>query len=281
MPGDDWTQKEVDATIKTYIKMLSKELSGKSYVKARHRHDLAQKLGERSEGAVEYKFQNTSAVLDELGYPHIQGYTPRRNYQQLLKERIIEMLNKAGDLHSLLDKIASAKPAESGSPKPFGASVTSPPKDLQQATQSGRSATRRVNYIDRERRNQELGKAGEEHTLSLEKQRLNAQGKPGLAKKVEWVSETEGDGLGYDILSFEASGVKRYIEVKTTAQGKTLPFYVTRRELEASKDLGSQYYLYRLFHFNEMKRRALFILNGALTESCHLSPESYLCVPDS
>jgi hypothetical protein len=38
--------------------------------------------------------------------------------------------------------------------------------------------------------------------------------------------QDDGDGLGYDIASFEASGGPRLIEVKTTAAGKVLSFHV-------------------------------------------------------
>ena len=40
-----------------------------------------------------------------------------------------------------------------------------------------------------------------------------------LAARVDRVSETRGDGLGYDVLSFETSGRERLIEVKTTNYG--------------------------------------------------------------
>ena len=45
-----------------------------------------------------------------------------------------------------------------------------------------------------------------------------------LAAKVEWVAETCGDGLGFDVLSFdEADDSERFIEVKTTGLGQALP----------------------------------------------------------
>lgn len=44
----------------------------------------------RSEGSLEFKFQNVSAALDELGAVWISGYKPRRNVQQLLRECVTE-----------------------------------------------------------------------------------------------------------------------------------------------------------------------------------------------
>jgi hypothetical protein len=52
-----------------------------------------------------------------------------------------------------------------------------------------------------------------------------------MADRVEHVSATRGDGFGYDVLSFEPDGRERFIEVKTTAFGAMVPFFVTRNEL--------------------------------------------------
>ena len=38
----------------------------------------------------------------------------------------------------------------------------------------------------------------------------------GLESKIEWVSQTQGDGAGYDIRSFDEAGNEIVIEVKTT-----------------------------------------------------------------
>ena len=42
--------------------------------------------------------------------------------------------------------------------------------------------------------------------MDLERRRLLSHGRDDLAKKVEWVSDTSGDGLGFDVLSFDESG---------------------------------------------------------------------------
>src|SRR5262249_29826703 len=41
----------------------------------------------------------------------------------------------------------------------------------------------------------------------------------------EWVARTIGDGLGFDVLSFnEANGAERLVEGKTTVLGQFFPF---------------------------------------------------------
>jgi hypothetical protein len=62
--------------------MLGAELSGAGYSKADHGRDLRAQLGDRSEGSVEFKHQNISAALVEMGLPYIEGYKPARNYQK-------------------------------------------------------------------------------------------------------------------------------------------------------------------------------------------------------
>jgi hypothetical protein len=95
-----------------------------------------------------------------------------------------------------------------------------------------------------------------------------------LADRIEHVSITKGDGLGYDILSFEPNGRERLVEVKTTAFGKDTPFFVTRNELQVSRESGQDYHLYRLFQFR--KDPTLFLLNGVLDQVCHLDPVQYV-----
>jgi Domain of unknown function (DUF3883) len=48
----------------------------------------------------------------------------------------------------------------------------------------------------------------------------------------EWVAQAIGDGLGFDILSFDdAHDSERMLEVKATGLGKFFPFYVTANEV--------------------------------------------------
>jgi Domain of unknown function (DUF3883) len=88
------------------------------------------------------------------------------------------------------------------------------------------------------------------------------------------VSETRGDGLGYDVLSFEISGQERLIEVKTTAYGASTPFFVTRNEVAVSRDAREQFHLYRAFSFRREPR--LFSKQGPLERSFSLEPPQFV-----
>jgi hypothetical protein len=95
------------------------------------------------------------------------------------------------------------------------------------------------------------GNRGEEIVLRVEKDKLIAVNRHDLAAKVEWLSKNT-DGLGYDIESYETdldgkNERKIYIEVKATLQNELTPFFISRNELEVSKNKGNDFYLYRVF----------------------------------
>src|SRR5206468_2320276 len=91
---------------------------------------------------------------------------------------------------------------------------------------------KRLDFARRDAANRALGRLGEEFAITVEKRRLVAFGRDDLAGKVEWVSVACGDGVGFDVLSFdENDDSERYIEVKTTGLGKHFPFYVTATEV--------------------------------------------------
>src|ERR1700677_3941021 len=90
--GKPWRDDELDAIIADYFSMLDAELSGRSYVKSRHSAALMEQIG-RTHRSVEFKHQNISAVLDELGLPWIPGYKPKRNYQTAIFDAIDRYLS--------------------------------------------------------------------------------------------------------------------------------------------------------------------------------------------
>jgi hypothetical protein len=91
---------------------------------------------------------------------------------------------------------------------------------------------------------------------------------------VEWVSETCEDGVGFDVLSFDgADDGEWFIEEKTTGLGKYFPFVVTADEVRCSEDVPERFRLYRVFDF--ARRPRLYVVKGALSAACRLSPTEY------
>ena len=98
---------------------------------------------------------------------------------------------------------------------------------------------------------------------------LLKHGRDDLAKKVDWVSQSRGNGLGFDVLSFdEEDESDRWIEVKTTTYGKHFPFYVSANEVKCSEAEPDRFHLYRLFAFRRQPK--LYVMHGALPELCQL-----------
>src|SRR5438876_254596 len=96
--GEDWSQAEVEATVASYFEMLDSEVRGQDYNKSAHRRLLAARLNRRTDGAIERKHQNISAILIELGFVYIAGYKPLQNYQQLLYEAVANRLTQSQSL---------------------------------------------------------------------------------------------------------------------------------------------------------------------------------------
>lgn len=115
---------------------------------------------------------------------------------------------------------------------------------------------------------------GEERVLLHERQTLHAAGRIDLASKVRWVSEEDGDGLGYDIGSFEPSGAERLIEVKTTNGWERTPFHISRNECAVAEERRDQWHLIRLWNFARMPKA--FTIRPPLEQHVALTPTSYL-----
>jgi hypothetical protein len=282
--GENWSPQEVRATILDYMAMLKFELARQGYNKTAHRRALLSKLEGRSEGAIEMKHQNISAVLRDMGHFWIPGYKPRSNYQTILAEEVERWIGAPPELdrHALA---AAEAPAATPEHFDFGAFEVSSPS-LRSGSEAGvreaaasygetpRVAMKR-DYAACEARNSSLGFAGEELVVKFEQYRLLKGGNDHLAAKVEHVSKTQGDGLGFDVLSFDADGVERFIEVKTTTFAKETPFYASSSELRFARENATRFSLCRLFEFRKTPK--CYVLPGAIQDHCALDPVSYRC----
>ncbi|MDX9777079.1 MAG: DUF3883 domain-containing protein [Petrimonas sp.] len=277
--GQNWSREEVESIVADYFDMLGKELKEQQYNKTEHRNRLAKLLDSRSHGSIERKHQNISAVLDSLKIPYIRGYKPLYNFQRLLFEVVQARLNSSPKLVELIDNYVQ-KPVSLPAVNDILATLVKPPvvdtvgANLFKLEARDFAPKFGVDYFAKEARNQFLGLAGEEYVLRFEKARLRAEGKESLASKVEHISITQGDGAGFDILSFEHTGQERLIEVKTTSLGPLVPFFVTRNELETSRREIQHYYLYRVFGFRHQPK--LFYKQGSLEQSFKLDPTEYM-----
>lgn len=134
---------------------------------------------------------------------------------------------------------------------------------------------RKIDYLEREAFNSKIGFLGESFVLEYEKNCLLKAHCNDLADRVEQVSLTRGDGLGYDVLSFQNDGKPKFIEVKTTLTQKE-SFFITDNELNFSRDYSGQFYLYRITNFNwEANTGNIYIRRGNLNTIMELKPILY------
>ncbi len=278
----DWTEQEVGLIVADYFDMLEAELLGKSFKKSDHRKALAPKLQARSEGSIEFKHQNLSAVLVELGLPYIEGYKPRSNYQGILATEVEMFLERHPGFLVKLAAAPALNPVQATqvSAPNLDRIIEAPPEKTIAPTITGKPwlsrKARKIDFAERDAANRQLGKLGEQFVFDLERYRLKTAGRDDLAQRVVWAAQDIGDGLGFDILSFDdADDTERMLEVKTTGLGKFFPFYVTGNEVRCSEDVPQQYHLFRVFDFGREPR--LYILHGSLRE-CQLDPVLYRAV---
>lgn len=250
MPNDPWSDAENDLIVANYFAMLAEDVAGNSYNKAQFRRALLPGLNGRSEGSIEFKHQNISAVLKALGEDWIPGYKPAFNFQMSLADAVARWMALNAAWTERMPIARYAKGVQDAAQIWIGPAPTlsnqPPPEELEQVLQ----VARKFDVAGRDARNRALGRAGEELVLRHERAALESRGRDDLARKVRWVSAEDGDGAGYDIESFSADGRMRLIEVKTTNGWDRTPFHITRNELLVAEARRSEWCLFRLWNFS-------------------------------
>jgi Domain of unknown function (DUF3883) len=259
--------------------MLAVELAKQSYVKAHHRKDLLPKLNNRSEGSIEFKHRNISAVMLGLGEPGIEGYKPASRFQMSLVDAVLRRKAKSLDWTQSVEfqkqkiKNSYSEMAEPGTlwfgPPPTHSNQP-PPVDLDLMSALGR----KCDIAERDERNRNLGGAGERLVLEFEKSKLRSLGRSDLAEKVRWTSKEIGDGTGFDVESFDDQGKTMLIEVKTTNGWERTPFHISRNELAVAEANRASWHLYRIWNF--VRKPNAFSIRPPLQAHVALTPTSFL-----
>ncbi len=262
--GSDWTDVENDIIVADYFAMLGEELAGRHYVKAAHRRAVVGQTG-RSEPSVERKYMNVSAVLMKLGLPRIRGYAPNDHAQFRGLAAAIER-HLALSPSTLEPVISKPVVIPGGDPFVDPPPLRARPDDVPEPI---RRLVRKFDPVARDARNRALGKRGEEFVLEVEQRRLFAADRKDLMRDIRWVSRDDGDGAGYDILSFDPSTAqRRLIEVKTTCGESRTPFFLSRNEESLSRERADEFVLYRVFDFAMTPR--IFRLSPPLNDLVRL-----------
>jgi hypothetical protein len=132
-----------------------------------------------------------------------------------------------------------------------------------------------VDWAVQDANNRRLGLSGEKWVVQEEIRTLTQAGRLDLISRIRHVALFDSSA-GYDILSFSPDGNVKKIEVKTTKGGRTTPFYISINEITTSADDSQNFWLYRLFEFDETnERNPYFALNGSVEDLFHLKAVTF------
>lgn len=273
----NWPEWEIEALVQAYFAHLSKSpeadsqqvLSSLPPAISRSDEEIASGLG------------MISSTLADNGMPILEAFPATAHEVPAIERAVIRYVDGDDDLLALVEKSKAMPSSDFDFQFSWSEDLVSNPPSRREAPEvkipdSIASRPTKIDFLASNRRNQKLGEAGERWVVEFEKERLRREERHDLADKVFWVSKEVGDGLGYDIQSFDAEGEPIYIEVKTTTHGPRTAFLISRNEVERSREHESAYRLYRVFGFPANPR--VFILGGPITDHCSLQVESYRAV---
>src|SRR5262249_6394226 len=90
-PSKDWSLAECEETVAAYFDCLRVRNQGKKINRVKVYRELLPKLQARSLKAIEYKFYNIDAVLQEEGLPRL-GESAYTSYQELLRLVVLDFV---------------------------------------------------------------------------------------------------------------------------------------------------------------------------------------------
>ncbi|MED0994367.1 DUF3883 domain-containing protein [Bacillus mobilis] len=92
-------------------------------------------------------------------------------------------------------------------------------------------------YVKQQKKNLKIGRAGELLVLKNEKELPHNTGKRDLANVFDLVSETQSDGLVFDIKSITIEGEEKFIEVKPQQVELLLNFILKNLKCHSPKEM--------------------------------------------
>jgi hypothetical protein len=229
-------------------------------------------LRERFPDHYERRTDKTFAHRNRIRFKKLKGYL---ELQISFNDDIASVQLPTENLNQLDDNSNGQAPIliETESPEPRHHHPISPRSGIRKSAR---------NYEEEQKRNSVIGNQGEVWVVKHEKERLIKVNRADLAKRVTHIAVTEGDGAGYDVLSFDPKTKQElYIEVKTTTGGKSEKFYMSSHEKEFSRLHPNHYRVYRLYGFNESAAKMnYYVIKGDITKSDYdIEPINFVVKP--
>lgn len=91
--SEEWSDAELAAAVEAYFEMAHREEDRKPYSKRQVYREPSAKYG-RTPGSFEFRMQNISAVLDEMGLPWLPGLKPAANVGAHVRPKIVALIEK-------------------------------------------------------------------------------------------------------------------------------------------------------------------------------------------
>ncbi len=234
----------------TYKKLQSFEKPICDHYKAQLAEFFENNLYKKRSGSQQFEealseFSSTIEEISPLNSVLVTTSIPLEEYKEYLKKRTIN--------HNLQ---VSKKSETLTSVRNFARKLSEPQEQKQKEIIAPerlyRTARRIDNWEEINKKRKITGLKGEEIAVVIEQEFFESIGRKDLAEKVRHVSAEDGDGLGYDVLSFFENGKEKYIEVKSTTASLGSSFYLSRNELGFLKEHNEDAFIYRVLISGEV-----------------------------
>lgn len=236
------------------------------------------------------KYYSSGNFTDELmkadlfdlidDYDYILKHMDTRSYDQIIKDTLAEEENDLVDADDALDMLRESIDPHGRLPYGFIRELQEVIPHVDRTHKFERNTKpviKKIDYKEKAKIDAETGELGEYLAMSYEQNRLNELGRPDLAQKVKWVSKVS-DSYGYDLKSYEidSNGKEREIkiEVKTTSSKIDTEFFVSRNEVQRSKELKKNYCVFRIYDANSMNPK-FYKAFGQIEDNFILDPYTY------
>jgi hypothetical protein len=123
--------------------------------------------------------------------------------------------------------------------------------------------------------NKQIGDTGERIVVNYEQNLLREAGVPELAERVEHTAKIQGDGVGYDVLSFFPDGREKYIEVKSTQKVAHSSFFITHNELDFLRKQQEQAFIYCITEATSDEPKLAIYTAEQFLQFAQLTPAEY------
>lgn len=261
----------------TRTKVLSFEETYKAYFEEKLKTFYEEKLFRKRSGAEQFEsaMSDFAIMLEEARAINTVFLTKRldlKNYESYLIGRmgagLFQRKHAENRLSNYTKNLVAIRDAKN--------EITPTIKDI--PPESYYSTPRHIDWELINKAKKIVGEHGEEIVMAIEQNYLRSVNRSDLAEKVRHFSKEEGDGAGYDILSFSNDGKSKYIEVKSTKNSNEVPFYLSRNELLFLKSNLDNAFIYRVLNVNAENNKPLLKVYTAseVMNSKEIIPVQYL-----